>query len=123
ARLPQTCQRGAREWCVGLLAGQIDDRRRQVAETDGLLHYLRRRSSARRDEEKRNVNLGLGEALAVAQNASRLAETLPVVRGDDQPGLSQSTAALQVVDQFTDLFIEVGDAVVIGIGGECHTLG
>ena len=47
-----------------------------------------------------------------------LAETFPVVRGDDQPGPVQDTAAPQIVEQLADLFIEVGDAIVVSIDGK-----
>ena len=69
------------------------------------------------------MQLGLVKTLAVAENAGVLAETLAMVRGDDQPGSLQNSAAVQLVDQFPDLLIEVRDAIVISVGGKRHTLG
>ena len=64
------------------------------------------------------MQLGLIETGSVAENAGVLAETFPVVRGDDQPGSVQDTTLPQLVQQLPDLFIEVGDAIVVSIDGK-----
>ena len=69
------------------------------------------------------MQLGLVETRAVAENAGVLAETFAMVRGDDQPGSLQDPAPVQLVDQLAELLIEIRDAIVIGVGGECHALG
>ena len=69
------------------------------------------------------MQLGLVKTRAVAENAGVLAETFAMVRGDDQPGLLQNPAPLQLVDQLPDLLIEIRDAIVISVGGKCHALG
>ena len=69
------------------------------------------------------MQLGLVKTLAVAENAGVLAETFAMVRGDDQPGLLQNPAPVQLVDQLAELLVEVRDAIVISVGGEGHALG
>ena len=69
------------------------------------------------------MQLGLVETLAVAENAGVLAETFAVVRGDEQPGIVQNPAPAQLVNQPPELFIEIRDAIVIGVDGECHAPG
>ena len=55
--------------------------------------------------------------------AGVLAEAFAMVRGDDQPGSLQSPAVFQFVDQLAELLIEIRDAIVISVGGKCHTRG
>ena len=69
------------------------------------------------------MQLGLVETRTMAENAGMLTETLAVVRGDDQPGLLQNPASLQLVDQLPELLIEIRDAVVISVDRKRHTLG
>ena len=69
------------------------------------------------------MQLGLVKTRAVAENAGVLTETFAMVRGDDQPGSLQNPAPVQLVDQLPELLIEVRDAIVISVGGKCHTLG
>ena len=52
------------------------------------------------------------------EDAWMLAEAFAVVRGDDQPCTLEASAVFQLVDQTTQAFVEVGDAVVISIGGQ-----
>ena len=70
------------------------------------------------NDEQRNVELGFVETRAVNENAGVLAETFAVVRGDDQPGSLQNSAAVQLVDQLADLLIKIRDAIVISVGGK-----
>ena len=69
------------------------------------------------------MQLGLVETLPVAEDAGMFAETLAMVRHDDQPGILEDSATAQLVNQLPELLIEIGDAIVIGIGGELHALG
>ena len=90
---------------------------------DRFLDDLRRTASTWRDHEERDVQLRLVEARAVAEDAGMFAETLAVVRGDDQPRLLEDPASLQLVDQLPELLVEVRDAIVVGVDGEGHPLG
>ena len=120
---PRTGQRVPGKRRAGLQAGHVDDRRRQVPQADRLVDDLLRRAPPGRDDQERDVQLGLVEARPVAEDAGMLAETLAVVRGDDQPGLLEDPAPVQLVDQLPELLIEVRDAIVVGVGGECDALG
>ena len=71
-----------------------------------------------RNDQERNVQLGLVEARAVAEDAGVLAEAFAVVRRDDQPGSLEDAAAPQLVEQLPELLVEVGDAIVIGVDDE-----
>ena len=44
-----------------------------------------------------------------------LAEAFAVVGNDDQPGVFENAALAKRVDQFANLFVEIGNAVVVGI--------
>ena len=52
-----------------------------------------------------------------------LAETFAVVGNDDQPGVFENAASVERIDQFTNLFVEIGNAVVVGIGSESNARG
>ena len=58
----------------------------------------------------------------MAENAEVLAEAFPMVRGDDQPGSVQDTLAPELVEQLPDLFIKVGNAVIVSINGKRQIL-
>ena len=69
------------------------------------------------------MQLGLVETHAVAKIAGVLTEAFTMVRGDDQPGSLQNPTPVQLVDQLAELLIEIRDAIVISVDGECHALG
>ena len=54
----------------------------------------------------------------MAEDIRVFAEAFAVVGNDDQPGVFENAASVERVDQFTDLFVEIGDAVVVGVGSE-----
>ena len=115
----------AGEWrAMRSQTGHVDYRRRQVSKTDRLAD-----GSASSPlppggtNNEWNVQLGLIETLAVAENAGVLTETFAVVRGDDQPCSLQDPAPVKLVDQLPELLIEIRDAIVISVGGKCHILG
>ena len=64
------------------------------------------------------MELRLVEARAVPEHAGMLAETFPVVRGDDQPGPVEDVTAVELVDQPAELLVEIRDAVVVGGANE-----
>ena len=97
--VPKTGQRRPGKRRAGLLTEHVDDRRRQVPQAHRLLDDLFGRAAAGGNDQKRNVQLGLIETRAVAENAGVLAETFTVVRGDDQPGSLQNTAPVELVEQ------------------------
>ena len=59
----------------------------------------------------------------MAKNISMFAKAFAVVGNDDQPGVFQNAAPVERVDQFTDLLVEIGNAVVVGIGSERNARG
>ena len=52
------------------------------------------------------------------KDAGLLAEALAMVRCDDQPRRIEHAAALKLVEQQAQLFVQIRDAVVIGVAGE-----
>src|SRR5262249_47311365 len=100
--------------------GQIRDRRSYVAQAHGLFDDLLGRAFTRRNDQQRHVKLRLVETLAVAENTGVLAEALAMVGGDDQPGLFENSAPVQLVDQLPELLIEIRDAIVISVSDKCH---
>ena len=74
--------------------------------------------ATRGNDQERNMQLGLIETRSVAEYTGVLAETLAVIRDDNQPGSIQHAAPAQFVHQLADLLVEVRDAVVISIGGK-----
>ena len=116
--VPKPGQRGAGKRRTGLKTEYVDDRRRHVPQAHRLLDDLFGRAAPRRNDQERNVQLALIEAIAMAENARVLAEAFTVVRGDEEPGLLQNAARLELVKQLPDLLIEDRDAIVIRGGGK-----
>ena len=59
----------------------------------------------------------------MAKGIRMLAEAFAVVGNDDQPGVFENAASVERIDQFTNLFVEIGNAVVVGIGSESNARG
>ena len=64
------------------------------------------------------MELRLVETRPVPEHAGVFAEALPVIGGDDHPGLLEEGTAIQLVDQEAELLVQVRDAVIVGIAGE-----
>lgn len=103
---------------AGLQAEQVNDRRRQIPQTHRLLDHLFGRGTPGGNDQEWDVQLGPIETRTVAEHARVFTETLAVVRGDDQPGSIEDTSTLEFVEQLPELFIEVGDAIVVSGGDE-----
>ena len=56
----------------------------------------------------------------MAEYAVMLSEALTVVRGDYDPRPFQYSAARQLVGQLAKLFVESGDAIVVGVAGKSN---
>ena len=54
----------------------------------------------------------------MAEDAGMLAEALAVVGGDDHPGRFEDRTSTELVEQSAQLFIEVRDAVIVGVAGK-----
>ena len=94
----------------------------QASESSDALSHFTNSDSARGNEEKWYVQLGLIQARPVAEDAAMLAEAFAVVRGNDQPGSLENSPPGELVDQPPELLVEVGDAIVISVDGEGQVL-
>ena len=70
------------------------------------------------DDQQGNVQFSLVETCSMAENTEVLTEAFPMVRRYDQPGSVQYTLPLELVEQLPDLFIKIGNAVIISINGK-----
>ncbi len=68
------------------------------------------------------MKLRLVEARSVAEHAGMFAETLAVVRDDDEPGPVEDGTTLELVDQPSQLLIEVRDTIVVSVASQSDLL-
>ena len=111
---PESRKRVSREGRAIFLTDQVNDRGWQVAEADRIVNDHRRLQTRGRDDEERHPDLCSVEAFTMVKQTV-LAQALAMIRGHDDQCLFEHTATLQVVEENTQLFVDVEKTVIIGI--------
>ena len=75
-----------------------------------------RRANTVEEDQQRDVDLGVVEAAGVAEELV-LAEVFAVVGGDDHQRVVEQAVLVERIEKHAELFIEVRDAVVVGVAG------
>ena len=107
-------QRPARERRLGLQADQIDDRRRQIAEADRVGHNPLSSGRARRNDQERHADFMAVQALAMVKQIV-FSQSFAMIGGHDDQGSIEHAASCQFVEQFAQLLVQIGHAIVVGV--------